>query len=97
MSTRLYRDLFQYITKYALNLTTRATPSAVHFSDHYMFATRSSAWPAQVAIHRTVEINFDIQRTDEEQPHCEYTRTVRSQAELEIIAAERQMKDDFKI
>lgn len=64
-----------------------------------MFASRSSAWPAQVAIHRTVEVDFDIQRTDEEQPHSEYkqTRTVRSQAELEIIAAERQMKNDFKI
>ncbi|KAF8492565.1 hypothetical protein F5888DRAFT_1857794 [Russula emetica] len=82
MSTRLYRDLFQYIT-----------------NDHYVFATRANVWPAQVAIHRTVEVDFDIPHIDEEQPHGDYkqTRTVQSQVELEMIAAELQMKNDLQI
>jgi hypothetical protein len=98
MSTRLYRDLFQYITKYApwpdhsgyFLLT-------VHFSDHYML--RPDAWPAQIAIHRTVEVDFDIPSMDEEQRHSCYqqTGTVRSQAELEMIAAELQMKTELQI
>ena len=60
---------------------------------------RANVWPPQVAIHRTVEIDFDIPCIDEEQPHGEYkqTRTVRSQAELEMIAAELQMKNDLQI
>jgi hypothetical protein len=64
-----------------------------------VFATRANVWPAQVAIHRTVEVDFDIPRMDEEQPHGDYkqTRTVQSQAELEIIAAELQMKNDLQI
>ena len=64
-----------------------------------MFTTRSNVLPAQIAIHRTVEVDFDIPRMDVEQPHGDYkqTRTVRSQAELEMIAAELQMKNDLQI
>lgn len=60
---------------------------------------RAKVWPAQVAIHRTVEVNFDIPSMDEEQPYGGYkqTSTVRSQAELEMIAAELQMKTDLQI
>ena len=61
-----------------------------------MFTTRANFLPAQVAIHRTVEVDFDISPTDVEQPHKQ-TRTVRSQAELDMIAAEIQMKNDLQI
>lgn len=100
MSTRLYRDLFQYITKYALYVDKLVySLSTVHFSDQLAFTTRPNIWPAQVAIHRTVEVEFDTPRSDEEQAHGEYkqTRTVRSQAELEMIAAEIQLKNDLQI
>jgi hypothetical protein len=100
MSTRLYRDLFHHITKY--------TPSpdnsgyfllTVHFSDNHMLTTRPNVWPGQVTIHRTVEVGLDTQCVDEEQPRGNYvqTHTVRSQAELEMIAAELQMKNDLQI
>jgi hypothetical protein len=80
-----------------LNLITRAVSSIVHFSDQYMF--RAKVWPAQVAIHRTVEVDFDIPSMDEERPRSGYkqTHTVRSQAELEMMAAEQQMKTDLQI
>jgi hypothetical protein len=60
---------------------------------------RANVWPAQVAIHRTVEVDFDIPSMDEEQPHNGFkpTGTVRSQAELEMIAVELQMKTDLQI
>jgi hypothetical protein len=59
----------------------------------------ANAWPTQVTIHRTVEVNLDAPRMDEEQPHGDYkqTHTVRSQAELEMIAVELQMKTDLQI
>jgi hypothetical protein len=73
--------------------------STVHFSDHYMFATRANPWSAQVAIHRTVEVDLGMPRMDEEQPHGDYKQstTMRSQAELDMIAAELQMKNDLQI
>jgi len=84
MSTRLYRNLFQYIT-----------------NDRFVFKTNVNAWPqtTQVAIHRTVEVDFDVRCTDEERhlSHYKSTGTVRSQAELEMIAAELQMKNDLQI
>jgi hypothetical protein len=60
---------------------------------------RPDVWPAQVAIHRTVEVDFDIPSMDEEQRHSGYqqTGTMRSQAELEMIAAELQMKTELQI
>lgn len=100
MSTRLYRDLFQYITKYALQLDDAGYfLSTVHFSDNYMFTSRANVLPAQVAIHRTVEVDFDVPPMDVEQPHSDFkqTHTVRSQAELDMIAAEIQMKNDLQI
>ena len=59
----------------------------------------ANAWPAQVAIHRTVEVDFDMPCADEEQPHgvCKETHTVQSQVELDMIAAEIQMKTEFQI
>lgn len=64
-----------------------------------MFTTRANVMPAQVAIHRTVEVDFDVPRMDVEQPHNAYkqTQTVRSQAELDMIVAEQQMKNDLQI
>lgn len=61
--------------------------------------TNANVWPAQVAIHRTVEVDFDIPCTDEEQQNSVYkeTRTQQSQAELEMIAAEIQMKTELQI
>jgi hypothetical protein len=61
-----------------------------------MFHANANVWPAQVAIHRTVEVDFDMPCTDEEQPYKE-TRTVQSQVELEMIAAELQMKTELQI
>jgi hypothetical protein len=85
----------------SFNLITRATSSTVYFSDNYnyIFTNRANVLPAQVAIHRTVEVDFDIPRMDVEQAHGDYkqTHTVRSQAELEIIAVELQMKNDLRI
>jgi hypothetical protein len=75
-----------------LNLMTRAAFSIVYFSDQYMF--RAKVWPAQVAIHRTVEVDFDISSMDEERPRSGYKQ---SQAELEMMAAEQQMKTDLQI
>jgi hypothetical protein len=71
---------------------TRAAFSIVYFSDQYMF--RAKVWPAQVAIHRTVEVDFDISSMDEERPRSGYKQ---SQAELEMMAAEQQMKTDLQI
>lgn len=64
-----------------------------------MFTNRANVLPAQVAIHRTVEVDFDIPRMDVEQPHVDYkqTHTVRSQADLDMIVAELQMKNDLQI
>jgi hypothetical protein len=98
MSTRLYRDLFQYITKYAPYTDNSGYfLSTVRFSDQYMF--HAHVWPAQVAIHRIVEVDFDTPRLDEERPRSAYnqTHTVRSQAELEMITAELQLKNDLQI
>ncbi|KAI9507576.1 hypothetical protein F5148DRAFT_1203583 [Russula earlei] len=84
MSTRLYRDLFQYIT-----------------NDHDAFGRRRpNVWPAQnvqVAVHKTVEVDVDLCRIDEEQPGYKQTLTVRSKAELELQTAEEQMKKDLQI
>jgi len=79
MSTRLYRDLFQYIT-----------------NDHDVFGRhRANVWPhqnVQVAVHKTVEVDVDL---DEESGH--FKQTVRSQADLDMITAELQMKKDLQI
>jgi hypothetical protein len=104
MSTRLYRDLFQYITKYASNLTTSDYfLSNVSLSDHYTFDYRRPKFlpqqNVQVAVHKTVEVDVDLRHLDEEQLRSGFMQTVsmRSQAELEIIAAELQMKNDLRI
>ena len=107
MSTRLYRDLFQYITKYAPQPDNSGYFfSTVVLSDHDVFGRRRpNVWPhqnVQVAVHKTVEVDVDLRHTDEEQPglpHGDYkeTVTVRSQAEMEMMTAELQMKKDFQI
>ncbi|KAH9998612.1 hypothetical protein BJV77DRAFT_979293 [Russula vinacea] len=87
MSTRLYRDLFQYIT-----------------NDHDMFGRRrANVWHqnVQVAVHKTVEVDVDLRHMDEERAGLpgayKQTVTVRSQAELDMMAAEIQMKKDLQI
>ena len=102
MSTRLYRDLFQYITKYALQAENASYPlSTVLLSDHDPFARRrSSVWPhrqnVQVSVCKTVEVDVGLSRIDAEQPGLrddyKQTATVRSKAELDLITAEIQMK-----
>jgi hypothetical protein len=106
MSTRLYRDLFQYITKYALQRDASGyVLSTVLLSDHDVFGRRrANVWPhqnVQVAVHKTVEVDVDLPM-DEEQPGLprgdyKQTITVRSQAELDMITAEIQMKKDLQI
>ena len=52
----------------------------------------------QVAVHKTVEIDVDLRHMDEEQLRSfKQTVSVRSQAELDMIAAELQMKNDLQI
>lgn len=106
MSTRLYRDLFQYITKYASQTDNSGyLLSTVLLSDHDPFGRRRAhVWPhqnVQVAVHKTVEVDVDLTPIDEERPlpHDEYkqTVTVRSKAEMELITAELQMKKDLHI
>jgi len=89
MSTRLYRDLFQYIT-----------------NDHDPLGRRrANVWPqqnVQVAVHKTVEYDVDLQRLDEERgrlPPGELKQTIsmRSQVEMELHTAELQMKKDLQI
>jgi len=89
MSTRLYRDLFQYIT-----------------NDHDPFGRhRPNVWThqnVQVAVHKTVEVDVDLMRIDEEDPGLavdghKQTATVRSKAEMELINVELQMKKDLQI
>jgi hypothetical protein len=103
MSTRLYRNLFQYITKYAPNLTTsHYFLFNVSSSDHHPFCHRSPNFlpehDIQVAVHKTVEVDVDLPHMDEEQLRSfKQTVSMRSQAELEIMAAELQMKSDLQI
>lgn len=106
MSTRLYRDLFQYITRYARLLDKLKLPSQLSFfSEHDPFGgRRPNVWAqnVQVAVHKTVEYDVDLRRVDEERlglPHGDYkqTITVRSQAELELHNTELQMKKDLQI
>ena len=53
----------------------------------------------QVAVHKTVEVDVDLGYIDEEQPNGTFRQsvTVRSQAEMDMIAAELQMKNDLHI
>lgn len=107
MSTRLYRDLFQYITKYALQADSAGyLLSTVLLSDHDSFGRRrANVWPhqnVQVAVHKTVEVDVDLSRLDEEEQAgvrdgYKQTATVRSKAEMELITAEIQMKKDLQI
>ena len=56
---------------------------------------RANVWPhqnVQVAVHKTVEVDVDL---DEESGH--FKQTVRSQADLDMITAELQMKKDLQI
>jgi hypothetical protein len=107
MSTRLYRDLFQYITKYVLLVDRSGSLlSTFLLSDHDPFGRRRpSVWAhqnVQVAVHKTVEVDVDLTRIDEENPGLagdghKQTATVRSKAEMELINAEIQMKKDLQI
>jgi len=84
MSTRLYRDLFQYITN----------------DHDVFGRRRANVWPqqdVQVAVHKTVEVNVDVRHMDEEHGGIKQTATVRSQEELDMITVELQMKKDLQI
>lgn len=107
MSTRLYRDLFQYITKYVLQTDNACYPlSAILLSDHNPFARRRpNLWPhhqnVQVSVYKTVEVDVDLSHIGAAQPGLrgdyKQAATVRSKAELELITAELQMKKDLQI
>ncbi|KAI9438610.1 hypothetical protein H4582DRAFT_2076239 [Lactarius indigo] len=101
MSTRLYRDLFQYITKYGPQPDNSGyVLSTVYLSDHDPFGRRRpNVYPqpnVQVAVHRTVEYDVDLRRGDEEQAGKSIA-TIRSQADMELHTAELQMKKDLQI
>jgi hypothetical protein len=109
MSTRLYRDLFQYITKYAPQPDNSGyLLSTVYLSDHDPLGRRrANVWPSQnvqVAVHKTVEYDVELRHVDEERgrlplPLSELKQTisVRSQAEMELHTTELQMKKDLQI
>ena len=52
----------------------------------------------EVAVHKTVEVDVDLQDIDEEQARLGFkqTVTVRSQADMEMLAAELRMKNDLR-
>jgi len=102
MSTRLYRDLFQYITKYAFQSDHSGYfLSTLLLSDHDPFGRRRpNVWAhqnVQVAVHKTVEVDVDLRPVDEEQGEYKQGFDVRSQAEMELHTAELQMKKDLQI
>jgi len=83
MSTRLYRDLFQYIT---------------NDHDVYG-RRRAKVWPhpnVEVAIHKTIEVDVDLLGLDEEHGGKQ-TISVRSQEEIQMMAEELQMWKDFHL
>jgi hypothetical protein len=101
MSTRLYRDLFQYITKYALQRDSSAhILLTVLLSDHDVYGRRrAKVWPhpnVEVAVHKTIEVDVDLLQMDEEHAG-KHTISVRSQEEIQMMAEELQMKKDFHI
>jgi len=84
MSTRLYRDLFQYITN----------------DHDPFGRRRANVWAnqnVQVAVHKTVEVDVDLRHADEEESGYKQGFAVRSQAEMELHTAELQMKKDLQI
>ena len=100
MSTRLYRDLFQYITKYALQRDNSACiVLTIFLSDHDVYGRRrAKVWPhpnVEVAVHKTIEVDVDL-RMDEEHGG-KHTLSVRSQDEIQMMATELQMKRDFRL
>jgi hypothetical protein len=74
--------------------------STVRFSDNRdpnYFAHANTWGPrqnAQITIHQTVEVDFDVQRLDEEGVGLD---TLRSPAELDILEVELRMKNNFRI
>ena len=101
MSTRLYRDLFQYITKYALQRDSSAyIISTVLLSDHDVYGRRrAKAWPhpnVEVAVHKTIEVDVDLLQTDEEHGG-KHSISMRSQEDMQMMVEELQMKKDLQI
>jgi hypothetical protein len=101
MSTRLYRDLFQYITKYALQRDSSAyIISTVLLSDHDVYGRRrAKVWPhpnVEVAVHKTIEVDVDLLQIDEEHGD-KHTISIRSQEDMQMMADELQMKRDLQI
>lgn len=83
MSTRLYRDLFQYIT---------------NDHDVYG-RRRAKVWPhpnVEVAVHKTIEVDVDLHQLDEEHGG-KHTISTRSQEDIQMMAEELQMKKDLHI
>ncbi|KAI0278095.1 hypothetical protein BGY98DRAFT_565050 [Russula aff. rugulosa BPL654] len=82
MSTRLYRDLFQYIT---------------NDHDVYG-RRRAKVWPhpnVQVAVHKTIEVDVDLLHMDEEHGGKQ-TISMRSQEEIQMMEEELQMKRIYR-
>jgi len=74
--------------------------SSVRFSDNRdpNHLAQANIWGprqnAQITIHQTVEVGFDVQRLDEEDVGPD---ALRSPAELDILAVELRMKNNFRI
>jgi hypothetical protein len=101
MSTRLYRDLFQYITKYAFQRDCSAyILSTVLLSEHDVYGRRrAKAWPhpnVEVAVHKTIEFDVNLLQMDEEHGGKD-SNSMRSQEDIQMMAEELQMKQDLHI
>jgi hypothetical protein len=100
MSTRLYRDLFQYITKYALQRDSSAYILSIAFlSDHDVYGRRrAKVFPhpnVEVAVHKTIEVDVDLQMDEER--GGKHTISIRSQEDIQMMEEEFQMKKDLQI
>jgi len=102
MSTRLYRDLFQYITKYVFQpYNSSYSLSIVLLSDHDVYGRRrAKVWPhpnVEVAVHKTIEVDVDLRADEEYGGNLKQTISMRSQEEIQMMAEELQMKKDLQI
>jgi hypothetical protein len=103
MSTQLYRNLFQYITKYAPQSDKSSyLLSTVNLSDHDPLTHHhANVWPQQnmqVAIHRTMEYNVNLHVNEEQgRPPVHEFKQMQPQADIELHTVELQMKKDLQI
>lgn len=61
---------------------------------------RTKVWPqpnVEVAVHKTIEVDVDLQLHMDEERGGKQTISMRSQEEIQMMAEELQMKKDLQI